>query len=402
MMGIVGDMRKRVQMMDAFPKTMDDFKVQTASGGVVSLVSLSVIVVLVISELLTFLTPERRVELSVDVSRGEKLRVYVDIDFPRVNCEVLGIDALDATGNVQLEISNNLRKHKLLDRGVIRSDGMATRKVAVADPADPNAFTSADSGAGQQQRGAPPLPQDYCGTCYGAGKDGQCCNTCDDVVNQYREKGWSITDLSVFEQCVRGGNHTNLAVKLRPGEGCRIEGYIEVAKVAGNFHISPGHTFSFNGRHLHDMSAFLQRGIDLSHTINHLSFGESFPGAKNPLDGVSKQQDELGMYEYFVKVVPTTFQGRFSSLIKTNQFSVTEFFRPSDPAKGGQLLPGVFIFYDLSPITVQVEERRRSFFHFIVQLCAIVGGVYTVSGMLDSSLYHLPKMMKKRNVGKLI
>lgn len=32
---------------------------------------------------------------------------------------------------------------------------------------------------------------------------------------------------------------------------------------------------------------------------------------------------------------------------------------------------------------VQFTESRKSFTHFLTQLCAILGGVITVSGMLD-------------------
>eukprot|EP00183_Erythrolobus_madagascarensis_P007091 CAMPEP_0185844114 /NCGR_PEP_ID=MMETSP1354-20130828/399_1 /TAXON_ID=708628 /ORGANISM="Erythrolobus madagascarensis, Strain CCMP3276" /LENGTH=395 /DNA_ID=CAMNT_0028543727 /DNA_START=1 /DNA_END=1188 /DNA_ORIENTATION=+ len=387
---------RKVKALDAFPKTLEDVRVQTATGGVVSLVSWCVIAVLMIYEISAFLTPERHVELKVDVSRGEMMRVNLDIDFPAINCEVLGVDALDATGNVQLEIQNNLFKSKLDATGrPIKSSSartIAERKRAVTPPTA--SFT--------------PLPDDYCGDCYGAAsavKSG-CCNTCEDVRAAYESKGWLLLETENVEQCLREGVHSNITNRLRPGEGCNIKGFIEVSKVQGNFHISPGHTFDYHGRHLHDMSAFADAKLDVSHTIHHLSFGDSFPGVTHPLDGVTKRasgEADLGMYEYFVKIVPTTFKGRFSSKrLKTNQYSVTEFFRTSDPSKGGRLLPGVFIVYDLSPILVEVEERRRSFFHFLVQLCAIIGGVYSVSGMVDSSIYHLPRILKKRRLGKVL
>lgn len=31
---------------------------------------------------------------------------------------------------------------------------------------------------------------------------------------------------------------------------------------------------------------------------------------------------------------------------------------------------------------VDVLEHRQSFFHFLTQLCAIIGGVFTVAGMV--------------------
>jgi len=53
-------------------------------------------------------------------------------------------------------------------------------------------------------------------------------------------------------------------------------------------------------------------------------------------------------------------------------------------------------FYEMSPIRVVVHESRKSFFHFITQLCAIIGGVFTVSGMIDSTVFHGTKYIKKK------
>ena len=49
------------------------------------------------------------------------------------------------------------------------------------------------------------------------------------------------------------------------------------------------------------------------------------------------------------QIVPTIYQDMRNRTIQTNQYSVTEHFKPSD-MPGGHQLPGVFFFYDLSPI----------------------------------------------------
>ena len=51
------------------------------------------------------------------------------------------------------------------------------------------------------------------------------------------------------------------------------------------------------------------------------------------------------------QVVPTSYKYLRGSLLQTNQFSVTEHFRPIVPGTGASL-PGIFFFYDLSPIKV--------------------------------------------------
>jgi len=66
-----------------------------------------------------------------------------------------------------------------------------------------------------------------------------------------------------------------------------------------------------------------------------------------------------------------------------------------------QALPGVFFFYDLSPIKVTFTEEHISFLHFLTNVCAIIGGVFTVSGILDSFIYHGHRAIKKKmEIGK--
>lgn len=56
-----------------------------------------------------------------------------------------------------------------------------------------------------------------------------------------------------------------------------------------------------------------------------------------------------------LQVVPTDYHDLRGRSTFSNQFSVTENFRESsDPHVGGRSLPGVFFFYDLSPIKVRV------------------------------------------------
>ena len=95
------------------------------------------------------------------------------------------------------------------------------------------------------------------------------------------------------------------------------------------------------------------------------------------------------------QVVPTMFMDTANGTINTNQFSVTENFRESQ-ASAGRALPGVFFFYDLSPIKVKISQTRSSFMHFLTSVCAIVGGVFTVSGILDAFVYQGERLIRKK------
>jgi len=57
-----------------------------------------------------------------------------------------------------------------------------------------------------------------------------------------------------------------------------------------------------------------------------------------------------------VQVVPTDYMYVSGVNTHTNQYSVTENFRESGDITGGRSLPGVFFFYDLSPIKVCTQQ----------------------------------------------
>ena len=85
-------------------------------------------------------------------------------------------------------------------------------------------------------------------SCYGAETpDMPCCNTCEQVREAYRQKGWAFNNPQGIEQCTREGWTDKL--KEQVNEGCRAHGYLEVSKVAGNFHFAPGKSFQQHNVH---------------------------------------------------------------------------------------------------------------------------------------------------------
>lgn len=62
--------------------------------------------------------------------------------------------------------------------------------------------------------------------------------------------------------------------------------------------------------------------------------------------------------------------------------------------------PTVQIQYSLSPVQVVLTEARRPFYRFIIDLCAVVGGVFTVAQLLDSGFYSIRELRRKSQLGK--
>lgn len=101
-------------------------------------------------------------------------------------------------------------------------------------------------------------------------------------------------------------------------------------------------------------------------------------------------------YEYYVKVVPTTYKVLNGEEYYVSQFTAnTNEYQSNGP-------PAVYFRYDLSPVTVKFSVYRQSFFRFLVQLCAIVGGIFTVAGLIDNFLHtSISSLGAKDQTGKL-
>eukprot|EP00198_Chlamydomonas_reinhardtii_P004228 XP_001693564.1 predicted protein [Chlamydomonas reinhardtii] len=373
----------KLKALDAYPKINEDFFTKTMSGGIITIVSSVVMVLLFLSELRLFLTTSSAHELSVDVGRGEKIKIHFDVTFPKVPCAWLSLDAMDISGELHLDLVVEL--YTLWRRGAAgltegKGGGIGVLSVSVSRSRNATALANG------------------CGSCYGAeDKQGDCCNTCDEVRAAYRRKGWALSNVDHIEQCAH--DLYTEAIKEQAGEGCHIG--VEVNKVAGNFHFAPGRSYQQGSMHVHDIAPFGDAVIDFRHVIHKLSFGEPYPGMKNPLDGAKAGQAAAaaaaatGMFQYFLKVVPTSYTDLSNKTLSTNQFSVTENFREAQGG-AGRTLPGVFFFYDLSPIKVKIVEHGSSFLSFLTSVCAIVGGVFTVSGIVDAFVYTGTRMIKKK------
>lgn len=63
-------------------------------------------------------------------------------------------------------------------------------------------------------------------------------------------------------QCIREGYFQR--IKEEEGEGCNIHGFLDVNKVAGNFHFMPGKSFHHSKIHVDDLLAFQTESYDVS------------------------------------------------------------------------------------------------------------------------------------------
>ncbi|XP_065729816.1 LOW QUALITY PROTEIN: endoplasmic reticulum-Golgi intermediate compartment protein 1 [Phocoena phocoena] len=194
----------------------------------------------------------------------------------------------------------------------------------------------------------------------------------------------------------------SMKIPLNNGVGCRFEGQFSINKVPGNFHVST-----------HSATAQPQNP-DMTHVIHKLSFGDTLPvphcaspqvqnvhGAFNALGGADRlTSNPLASHDYILKIVPTVYEDKSGKQRYSYQYTVAnkEYVAYSHT---GRIIPAIWFRYDLSPITVKYTERRQPLYRFITTICAIIGGTFTVAGILDSCIFTASEAWKKIQLGKM-
>jgi endoplasmic reticulum-Golgi intermediate compartment protein 3 len=387
---------RQIRRFDVYPKLEDDYRVKTSSGAALSVIMAIVILVLVTSETFHYWRPKAVDIIEVDGTVDERMMIDMKITFFELPCSKVNLVAMDVAGEHQIHADSNYHMHKTR---ISKDETILGNKMKI----------SVNRATRERELGLEPLPKDYCGSCYGA-KDG-CCNTCEELKEAYTAKGWAWKAISgeKSEQCKRDALLSPEISKEGRNEGCVLEGTMKVNKVAGNFHIALGTTRSVDGRLVHAFNVKEMQHFNTSHRIDRVSFGQNFVSQSNPLSGKVRTVDyhnaDTGVFQYYIKVVPTNFQ-MFGLTYRSAEYSFTEKFVPigeghDDEEDKNQeedhlrrnghknphvikALPGVFFIYDISPFQIHRTMESMSFTEYFARLCAIVGGVYTVSGFVDS------------------
>jgi len=393
--------------IDAFSKTVEDAKIKTTSGGLITMTCIFTLFSLIISEWRQFNEISINPELVVDRDRNLKLDINLDVTFPDLPCDIMSLDIMDVSGELQLDIANyGFTKIRLSESG----EEIEKQEMKIGDDHE---LTGTDVAA------------DYCGPCYGAkdqnGNDEKplhektCCNDCLSVRKAYASVGWAFFDGKNIEQCEREGYVQKINDRL--GEGCRVSGTAQLNRINGNIHFAPGASYSAPSRHVHDLSLY-NRNKDFSfrHVINHFSFGpdvnskytaDTLELSNHPLDSITSSpggKDHL--YSYFLKVVPTRYEYLNGTKLETNQFSSTYHDRPltggrdedhpnTFHARGG--IPGLFFHFEMSPLKIiNKEAYGGSWSGFLLNVISAVGGVLTVGAVVDRGVWAADKVIRRK------
>jgi hypothetical protein len=429
---------KAVRSLDAYPKVVEDYVHGSTSGGIITFVCAAICALLFLSEWshhrTTVVTSEVKVDtLGVDrlTPNATRLRVSIDVTFHGLACELITLDTLDQAGEAHHDVHDGHLKKRRLDR-----HGKPLEKEFVTEPVNKHRDIHDEVVKLQKNAGG---GEAHGGHSHGGGdgrrrgdlRDGETVVGGDDDEHDGNKDASTDGDKDAStdgdEDASHGDNNdahrkllqSNAADQLRlqmmntfnlqdildkqfpdgiekafrneNKEGCEVIGYLEVNRVPGSFSVSPGRSLQLGFAHV---QLQVRTDLNLSHTINKFAFGDAFPGFVSPLDGYDKDLPPNHVHQYFLKVVPTSFTSLAGPRISSQQYSVTESSAAAKGLMGAQRPSGVYFHYELSPIAVHHKESRNSVSEFLTGVCAVVGGVATMSGLVHEAVQFAQSQIK--------
>lgn len=189
-----------------------------------------------------------------------------------------------------------------------------------------------------------------------------------------------------------------LADALQSGEQCNIRGKIHLQRVTGKIIVSFNSKLYFVEdlrRRYPEQGALLK----LTHIIKSLTFGEvsqhihillRFGNTEHTnFDMMAMVDDEVYArdqqhmdYFYFMKLVPHIFVDEISQAeFKSYSYSLNHNAKQSMNDIGM-----ISMIYDFTPVNMKITKKERDLPRFMVNLCAIIGGVFVIFGLINRFL----------------
>mmetsp|Transcript_51663 Transcript_51663/g.122978 ORF Transcript_51663/g.122978 Transcript_51663/m.122978 type:complete len:426 (-) Transcript_51663:34-1311(-) len=409
-----------MKSFDAFGKPIQEFQVKTACGGYLTLCSITVMLVLFITELRYFLEMDTKDQMTIDQNQDQKyMNISISVTFPQVPCSVLYLNLLDPKQANVLHVAHEIYKTRLDAQGqaVGRRIRDSLRNLAVSayelmEVAENRSAMNYLEMAGMlmsktpkkvnrsnMMRATHATTHWRCGSCFQSHIDeDDCCFSCEDVREAFRSRGWNDRPRDyIFAQCE---SEAYELAKPQANEGCSIDARLLVRKVPGTLHIGVGRFFTGEFLVGQERKSLVQH-MNFDHVIHNLSFGPHFPGLVKVLDGRRKTNHahpNTEHYQYDVHVIPTRYQEDRGEEIISHQYSVTEHVKPIDASERRDELfaPGLWASYDFTPFEVKVTKTRKVLLHFLTECCAILGGIFAFTGMLDTFSYRINRELAQR------
>jgi len=173
--------------------------------------------------------------------------------------------------------------------------------------------------------------------------------------------------------------------------GCQMVGHLLLERAPGHFAImarSPHHDIeprSANVSHLvHDLSIGEPAALRMIQT-GSVKVPDNVKQKLTPMNGYVYANQELHeAYHHYLKVITTNVDGLKFGKKDLKAYQILEnsqlaYYR-------NDLVPEAKFIFDLSPISVSYKSTSRHWYDYFTSVMAIVGGTFTVVGMIESSI----------------
>lgn len=184
--------------------------------------------------------------------------------------------------------------------------------------------------------------------------------------------------------------------------GCLMSGFLLVNRVPGNFHIEA------RSKH-HNLNPVMS---NISHVVNHLSFGPALSRAQTRrVDELPKEFFDIEStrpfddneytikklhtaYHHYIKVVGTRMEigARYTGKDAILAYQVVQNSQLMTYAV--EDIPEARFSYDISPMSVVISRKGKHWYEFITSICAIIGGTFTVIGLVNTAITTIFKTKK--------
>ncbi|CAA7048439.1 unnamed protein product [Microthlaspi erraticum] len=427
----------KIKSVDFYRKIPRDLTEASLSGAGLSIVAALTMVFLFGMELNNYLAVTTHTSVIVDKSSdGDFLRIDFNVSFPALSCEFASVDVSDVLGTNRLNITKTIIKIPIDSHLVATGEEFHStpdlHEINHGDDEDHgnNTYSAIHLSAATFERFSHHYDPETDGRILLGSVDctqeTELCKRNDPRVHEH-ESYYGDRDTESLLKMVEGllvpikkdihklaldakSDHSASRIKKAPvSGGCRVEGYLRAKKVPGEIVIS-AHS---------DAHSFDASKMNMSHFVTHLSFGNYISerlltDMKRLLPYFGRNHDKLsgkwfvnqGQFaanvtiEHYLQIVKTEVvsrrYGQEHSLIEEHEYTA------HSNVAHGYYYPAAKFHFELSPMQVLISENPKSFSHFITNVCAIIGGVFTVAGILDSIFQNTVRMVKKIELGKNI
>jgi hypothetical protein len=236
----------KIKKLDVYTKTNDAVYKRHSLGGVFAILVFILMFVLFVSEFSEWLQPRSKDTLSVDVVRNEKLTISFDITFHRLICDDVTIDLLDESGAHFSSTGHHVRKIALDANGNELHTYFQER---LSDAGNALSFLQQPGYCHDCLKELPAEHHEEYTRLRKANAVPVCCNTCPLVVMAFQILKLN-SNLALTKLPCRPADSNKVANEV----GCRTEGYIDINKIGGNFHVAAGRSGTQDhGTHTHHM-----------------------------------------------------------------------------------------------------------------------------------------------------